>query len=149
MYTFLKVFTNMLASHGIIPPEADNETADQENRTFWQNFPDEASNVGNCYLVKEYNSMGDSFKNKETIVRNIQLVVRNYSQIAAIEASTTIYTFLHNRPEIIEDLTWEDEKGTHTGYVIIKCNNGPQKLEEDKQGRYRYSVSCAITTNII
>ena len=59
MYTFLKVFTNMLASHGIIPPEADNETADQENRTFWQNFPDEASNVGNCYLMKEYNSMGD------------------------------------------------------------------------------------------
>lgn len=139
----------MLAEQCLIGSAANLNDIIQEDKTFWQNFPDENSNVGNCYLLKEYNCKGDSFKNKDALVRNIQIIVRNYSQSIAIERSTNIYKFLHNRPELIEDLVWDDEQGQHIGYIIIKCDNGPIKLEEDKQGRYRYSVSCSVTTNII
>ena len=50
-----------------------------------------------------------------------------------------VYKFLINRPELIEDIT-------DNMWVIIDCQQGPIKMNEDSQGNYLYSLSFAITT---
>lgn len=149
MYQFLKVLSDWLIAQNVIPPVATSEDEEQENKTFWQNMPDDTGGIGNCYLLKEYDSKGDSLKNKEMLLHAVQIIVRNVSHTQAMIKSEIIYKFLHNRPEDIEDIEWLDEEGKkHNGYFIIRCDNGPAKLKEDAQGRFQYSVSFYVTTNI-
>lgn len=149
MYQFLQVLSDWLIAQNVIPPVATSDDEDQENKTFWQNMPDDTGGVGNCYLLKQYDTSGDSYKNKEALMYAMQIVVRNISHTQAMVKSEVVYKCLHNRPDYIEDVTWvDDEEITHTGYFIVKCDNAPVKLTEDSQGRFQYSISFYVTTNI-
>ena len=76
---------------------------------------------------------------KDASVRYIQIIARNQNHSKALENIEAVYKFLINRPEPIEDIS-EDT------WVIIDCQKGPVKLNEDSQGNYLYSLSFPITT---
>lgn len=138
MLDFLRTFCMWLANQGIIPREVTENDIDEEreDKTYLMNLPDDASNV---VCVRQYNMRLAPLVAKEACVRYIQIIVRNVNHNKAINLSEQIYQFLKIRPEFIEDISPDY-------WVIIDCTKGPIKLEEDKQGRYQYSISIPITT---
>lgn len=138
MLEFLQQFVLWLSNQEIIPREVNDHDVgeERENKTYLMNLPEDASNV---VCVRQYNMKLASLVNKEACVRYIQIIVRNQVHSKAIMLSEQIYQFLKMRPELIEDIT-------PNLWVIIDCTNGPVKLDEDKQGRYQYSLSVPITT---
>ena len=138
MLEFLHVFVSWLADQGVIPREVDENDIgeEREDKTYLMNLPADASNV---VCVRQYNMKLAPLVDKGACVRYIQIIVRNCVHSKAITLSDQIYQFLKIRPEFIEDISSDY-------WVIIDCTSGPIKLDEDKQGRYQYSISIPITT---
>lgn len=138
MEEFLHIFSFWLYTQRIIPREAEvtDVGEDRNDKTYLMNLP---SDVTNCYCVRQYNQRLHSLVAKEAGVRYVQILVRNQNHSLALHNIETVYKFLINRPEIIEDIApdW---------WVIIDCQQGPEKMNEDSQGNYLYSLSFAITT---
>lgn len=138
MLLFLKAFIKWLNENGIIPVEVQDTDSgdDRNNKTYLMNLPEDVPNV---FCVRQYNSRLAPLVAKDACVRYIQIIVRNENHEQAILDSEKIFQFLKIRPDFIEDMN-EDY------WVIIDCNNGPVKMDEDTQGRYLYSLSLPITT---
>ena len=140
MLDFLHAFIAWLDSQGIVPREvAETDIGtDREDKTYLMLFPDDASNV---VCIRQYNQKLDTDICRDACVRYIQILVRNTSHAQAITKCESIFQFLKDRPEAIEDMD-------STYWVLIHCNNGPLPLDKDSQGRYIYSLSLPITTKI-
>lgn len=138
MLEFLHAFVAWLCAQDIIPQEVtETDLGDDRNdKTHLMNLPEDAPNV---FCVRQYNMRLSSLVAKDACVRYIQIIVRNQKHQQAIESIEKVFQFLKSRPEVIEDM---DENY----WVIIDCNNGPAKMDEDSQGRYLYSLSFAVTT---
>lgn len=138
MLEFLKAFAAWLYSHDIIPVEVtSNDTGtNRNNKTYLMNLPEDVPNV---FCIRQYNMRLAPLVAKEACVRYIQIIVRNEKHNQAIQDSEKIFQFLKHRPDFIEDMPPDY-------WVIIDCNSGPTKLDEDSQGRYLYSLSFPITT---
>ena len=138
MEEFLHTLVTWLCAQGILPREAlvTDKGMDRNDKTYLMNLPED---VADCYCVRQYNQRLHSIVAKEASVRYIQIISRNQSHSKALENIETVYKFLINRPEPIEDIS-EDT------WVIIDCQKGPVKLNEDSQGNYLYSLSFPITT---
>ena len=138
MEEFLHLFSSWLNSQGIIPREAEitDLGEDSNDKTYLMNLPEA---VTNCYCVRQYNQRLHSLVAKDASVRYIQIIVRNQKHSLALTNIENVYKFLINRPELIEDIT-------DNMWVIIDCQQGPIKMNEDSQGNYLYSLSFAITT---
>jgi len=138
MLEFLKAFALWLHEHDILPREVEASDAevDRNDKTYLMNLPEDAPNV---FCIRQYNMRLAPLVAKEACVRYIQIIVRNENHERAIQDSEKIFQFLKIRPDFIEDISPEY-------WVIIDCNAGPVKLDEDSQGRYLYSLSFPITT---
>lgn len=138
MEEFLHLFSSWLNSQEIIPREAEitDLGEDRNDKTYLMNLPED---VTNCYCVRQYNQRLHSLVAKDASVRYIQIIVRNQKHSLALTNIENVYKFLINRPELIEDIT-------DNMWVIIDCQQGPVKMNEDSQGNYLYSLSFAITT---
>lgn len=138
MEEFLHIFSNWLCEQGILPREAilTDRDSEREDKTYLMNLPED---VTNCYCVRQYNQRLHTLAGKEACVRYIQVVVRNQKHASALVNIEKVYKFLISRPEFIEDITSD-------WWVIIDCNKGPEKLNEDSQGNYLYSLSFPVTT---
>lgn len=138
MLEFLHAFVDWLASQGIIPRElSESDIGDERNnKTHLQNLPED---VPNAICVRQYNMRLSSLVAKDACVRYIQIIARHEKHVTAISQIEKVFQFLKKRPENIEDIS-------PSYWVIIDCVNGPEKLEEDSQGRYLYSLSFPVTT---
>ena len=138
MLEFLKAFVVWLNGQEILPKEVEETDMgdDRNNKTYLMNLPEDVPNV---FCVRQYNMRLAPLVAKDACVRYIQIIVRNERHERAILDSEKIFQFLKNRPDFIEDM--DDNY-----WVIIDCNSGPVKMDEDSQGRYLYSLSFPITT---
>lgn len=138
MEEFLHTLVTWLCAQGILPREATvtDRADDRNDKTYLMNLPED---VTDCYCVRQYNQRLHSIVAKDASVRYIQIIARNQNHSKALENIEAVYKFLINRPEPIEDIS-EDT------WVIIDCQKGPVKLNEDSQGNYLYSLSFPITT---
>lgn len=138
MLEFLQAFAKWLNLQGLIPVEVTDTDIgeDRNNKTYLMNLPEDVPNV---VCVRQYNMRLSSLVAKDACVRYIQIIIRDENHAKAISDSEKIFQFLKIRPDFIEDM---DENY----WVIIDCNNGPAKMDEDSQGRYLYSLSFPITT---
>lgn len=138
MLYFLRTFVSWLVSQNLIPREVlDTDMGeDRDNKTYLMNLPEDVPNV---FCIRQYNMRLAPLVAKDACVRYIQIIVRNTNHELAATQSEQIFQFLKDRPEYIEDIAPDL-------WVIIACGNGPVKMEEDKQGRYLYSLSLPITT---
>lgn len=138
MLEFLKAFVEWLHSYDLIPREVvdTDEGLDRNDKTYLMNLPEDVPNV---VCVRQYNMRLAPLVAKDACVRYIQIIVRNENHSQAIQDSEKVFQFLKHRPDFIEDMTPDY-------WVIIDCNSGPIKLDEDSQGRYLYSLSFPITT---
>ena len=138
MEEFLHTLVTWLCAQGLLPREAlvTDRGIDRNDKTYLMNLPED---VADCYCVRQYNQRLHSIVAKEASVRYIQIIARNQNHSKALKNIETVYKFLINRPELIEDIS-EDT------WVIIDCQKGPVKLNEDSQGNYLYSLSFPITT---
>jgi hypothetical protein len=138
MEEFLHIFSSWLNNQDIIPPEVliTDKLTERQNKTYLMNMP---IDITDCYCVRQYNQKVKSLVGKEACVRYIQILVRNKQHKIALAQIEKVYKFMINRPEFIEDINddW---------WVIIDCKAGPNKLNEDAQGNYLYSLSFAVTT---
>lgn len=138
MLEFLKAFVVWLNGQEILPKEVEETDMgdDRNNKTYLMNLPEDVPNV---FCVRQYNMRLAPLVAKDACVRYIQIIVRNERHERAILDSEKIFQFLKNRPDFIEDM--DDNY-----WVIIDCDSGPVKMDEDSQGRYLYSLSFPITT---
>ena len=151
MQTFLTVLSNWLVSQEIIPEVAQPTDESQEDKTFWQEFPEDDNQVNNCVLLAQYNNMGDSYRTPGALLYAMQIVIRNQNHTIALHQATVVADKLRNistEDPFIDVLYQTEELVEKSGYFILRCDNGPTKLSEDAQGRFLYSVSFYITTNI-
>lgn len=139
MLEFLKFFARWLFEQGVVPPEVTDEDAGEarEDKMWLQQWPED---VLNAYCIRQYRGKLPSLPTKDAGVRQIQIMVRNRNHMTCIEQIEKVFNFLKDRPEMIEDL---DE----THWAIISCTRPPVKLEDDKEGNYRYSLSFSVTTS--
>ena len=151
MQTYFKVLSQWLISQKIIPAVATSDDASQEDKTFWQIFPEDDNKVNNCVVLLQYDNQGDAYVAPGSIMHAMQLIFRNQSHMIAMTQATNAARTLQmlSKGEPIIDITYEDDEGvTQQGFFILRCDNDPTKLNEDAQGRFLYSVSFYITTNI-
>lgn len=138
MLEFLKALVAWLNAQGIIPAEVTETDIeeDRNNKTYLMNLPEDVPNV---FCIRQYNMRLSSLIAKDVCVRYIQIIVRDEKHAQAMQSIEKVFQFLKNRPDFIEEM--DDNY-----WVIIDCNNGPVKIDEDSQGRYMYSLSLSITT---
>lgn len=148
MLDFLKAFVAWLASQNIIPPEKSESDLTGEDKTYLMNFPDDRDGINNCFVIKQYNQMGNILANQDTKIRYVQILVRNISHMQTIISADKVFNFLSKRPEAFEELPYIEEEVAKNAYMLICAERGSIKLEEDAQGRFRYSISFSITTNL-
>lgn len=152
MQLFYKVLSEWLISQKVMPELASVEDDSQEDKTFWQIFPEDDNKVNNCVLLTQYNNQGDSYRVPGALLYAMQLIFRNQNhQKALIEASWAARRLhLLSTGDPIIDVNYDDNLLglQHQGFMILRCDNDPVKLNEDAQGRFLYSVSFYITTNI-
>ena len=133
MEEFLHTLVAWLCAQGILPREVlvTDKGMDRNDKTYLMNLPED---VADCYCVRQYNQRLHSLVAKDASVRYIQIIVRNQKHSLALANIENVYKFLINRPELIEDIT-------DNMWVIIDCQQGPVKMNEDSQGNYLYSLS--------
>ena len=152
MQLLFKVLSEWLVTQKVIPEVASSEDESQENKTFWQIFPEDDNHVDNCVLLRQYYSDGDSYAVPGALMYGLQLVFRNRNHAKAMEQAdnaSNILRIISSDTPIIDILYDDNLLGLeHSGYFILRCDNGPIKLDEDAQGRFLYSVSFYVTTNI-
>lgn len=151
MQTFFTVLSDWLVSQEIIPKVAQPTDESQEDKTFWQIFPEDDNQVDNCVLLAQYNSLGDSYRTPGALLYAMQIVVRNRNHSQAMQQAEIIADKLRLRSTedpFIDVSYWIKELIEISGYFLLRCDNGPTRLNEDAQGRFLYSVSFYVTTNI-
>ena len=138
MLEFLKFFTSWLNAQGVMPPEVSEEDTGEarENKTWLQQWPED---IDNAYCIRQYRGRLPGLPMKDAGVRQLQIMVRNRSHLICLTQIETVFNFLKDRPEMIEDLDSEH-------WAIISCTKPPVKLEDDARGNTRYSLSFSVTT---
>ena len=139
MLEFLKFFTSWLNAQGVMPPEVSEEDTGEarENKTWLQQWPED---IDNAYCIRQYRGRLPGLPTKDAGVRQLQIMVRNRSHLICLTQIETVFNFLKDRPEMIEDLDSEH-------WAIISCTKPPVKLEDDARGNTRYSLSFSVTTS--
>lgn len=139
MLEFLKFFTQWLNAQGVMPPEVSEEDTGEarENKTWLQQWPED---IDNAYCIRQYRGRLPGLPTKDAGVRQLQIMVRNRSHLICLTQIETVFNFLKDRPEMIEDLDSEH-------WAIISCTKPPVKLEDDARGNTRYSLSFSVTTS--
>lgn len=139
MQEFLRFFAKWLYEQGVLPPEVteDDKGEARENKTWLQQWPED---VMDAYCIRQYRGRLPDLPIKDAGVRQIQIMVRNRSHVTCLTQIEEVFNFLKDRPEMIEDLD-------DTHWAIISCTRPPVKLEDDKVGNYRYSLSFSVTTS--
>lgn len=136
MYTFLMTFTQWLIDNGVIPVMVDAADPIRENKTYIMYLPDD---VHNCVCVTQYDQTHNSLIYQEACLKYLQIIVRNTSHNEAITLADKIHKYLINRPEPIEFIG--------DRWVVINCTYGPQKMDNDAQGNYKYAIQFKVTTS--
>ena len=77
MQTYFKVLSQWLISQKIIPAVATSDDDSQEDKTFWQIFPEDDNKVNNCVVLLQYDNQGDAYTTPGAIVYAMQLIFRN------------------------------------------------------------------------
>lgn len=135
--SFIKTLANFLATSDIIPPLVTPEDMDRE-KTYEITLPDSPDNV---YVITQYDTDIASMVAKNVCVAHIQIIIRNTSQGVVFSQMEKLHQFLLDRPEPIEDIT-------DSTWCIFDVRKGPISLGQDAQGRYLWSLSFPVKTNI-
>lgn len=138
MRKFLSELVTFLATQGLIPPEVTEADMDRE-KTYLFELPSTPDNITMCTIYRTENA---SMVAKETCVHYVQIIIRNRRQDVALEQITSLYMFLLQRPDIIENITPDR-------WVIFDVQRGPVNLGRDEQNRSRWALSFPVKTQII
>ena len=130
MEEFLRVFVSFLNKENLMPAV--------EEGTWLTELPDEPDNV---FMIRQYYGDVPKLGGKDNCIRYLQIYVRNTSNHLAAEAIDKIFYYLTHLPEYIMDLD-----ATH--WAIIDVRNTPLKHTTDERGRFLYSLSFPVKTQI-
>lgn len=134
---FLHAFIAWLASFGVLPPEVLASDADRE-KTYLVYLPDSPDKA---VSVRIYDGMLPSLAGKQAGVFRIQVLMRNPSHAEVANDIFTLWQFLCDRPEYIEDIS-------PNYWVIIDTQTPPIPAGRDDKGNYLYSLNFPVTTKM-
>lgn len=133
---FLNDLVAFFYDNGVMPAEITASSTDREG-TYLQYLPDSPNNA---WCAKVYATDAPALAGKQSGVVHVQIIARNESHGTVFNSINTLWQFLLNRPEFIED--FEDY------FVIFAAQSGPIPTGRDEQGNYLYTLNFPVTTKL-
>lgn len=129
-----------MAKNKVLPPEVtpSDATCAEREKTFLQALPDSPAKA--C-CVRWYDTSVPALVGKQAGVYRIQVLMRNPKHGEVLKDIETLWKFLLNRPELIEDIS-------DTRWVIFDVQSGPIPLGQDEKGNYLYSLNFPVKTQL-
>lgn len=140
MEEFLHALVAFLSANTPMPPEVTVKDVLPQDRekTYLQTLPPKPAKA---WSIRIYDGTLPTLTNKQAGIYRVQIIVRNPRQGEAFRDISSVWQFLINRPEYIEDMDSQF-------WVIFDVQSVPIFLEQDEAGNYLYSLNFPVKTKM-